>query len=457
VRFRCLDERSPNREATYSAFRVAKPAPPFEHHCKRNFASGPVPSSDISLETPIAAGSRARSLKIADVNRASLLAACFAMAWAMPLSPTLAVNLFRLAVLLWLLQIWNRKAQFARSRIFLPLVSFFAITAVASLAAQDRTASWQGMKVIELGFAAVIVADTVRSVRQLKLLIAGLVATSLVAAVLGIWQVHSGALLRAQGFYKHYINFGEMLLLLSLVVVGILLAAVQQPRLQWKFAAAASSFVLTAALAATATRTFLAALLFGCAVMVWMSFRWRARAIASAALLLAILVGGLWLQSRRGMSWFDSADPGTQYRFLIWKDCARIIRAHPLLGVGFANVQRHPDRFDMSAYRAFPNMISHFHSTYVEVAADCGLPALGIWCWLMYSCWAAARRALAANEHWISRGIALGVLGGVTAFQLAAVFHFILGDPEPMLIFWILIGSAIILEQQNRFLVPNPQ
>jgi O-antigen ligase len=457
LRFRCLDECSQNREATYSVFRVAKPAPLFAHPCKRNFAAKLVPSSDISLE-PVAAVSRVRSLKMADVVRASLLGACFAMTWAMPLSPTLAINLFRVVVVLWLAQAFERR-ELPHSRIFLPLLSFFAIAAIASLAAQDHAASWQGMKVVELGFAAVIVGDSVRETGQLRFLVGGLLLTSVIAGFTAMWQVHSGAMLRAQGFYKHYINFGEMLLLVSLVCFGLLMESLRCARFQWKVLLAVSFTLLTAALAATATRTFLAALLFGCAVIIWMCFRWRVRAIAAAALLIAMIVGGWWLQSRRGMSWFDSGDPGTQYRFLIWKDAAHIIRAHPLLGVGFANVQRHPGRFDMLAYRKFPNMISHFHSTYIEIAADCGIPALVIWCWLIYSCWAAARRAfdIQRQKSWFGTGISLGALGAVAAFQLASLFHFILGDPEPMLIFWILIGSAIILEQQNKFLAPDPQ
>jgi O-antigen ligase len=435
----------------------AKPAPLFAHPCKRNFAAELVPSSDISLK-PVAAVSRVRSLKMAAAVRASLLGACFAMTWAMPLSPTLAINLFRLALVLWLAQAFERR-ELPRSRIFQPLLSFFAITAVASLAAQDHAASWQGMKVVELGFAAVIVADSVQQPRQLRFLLAGLLLTSVVAGLSAIWQVHSGAMLRAQGFYKHYINFGEMLLLVSLVSFGLLVESLRCARLQWKFLLAVSFTFLTAALTATATRTFIAALLFGCAVMIWMCFRWRIRAIAAIAVLLAMVVGGWWLQSRRGMSWFDSTDPGTQYRFLIWQDGSRIIRAHPLLGVGFANVQRHPERFDMSAYREFPTMISHFHSTFIEIAADCGIPALVIWCWLMYSCWAAARHAfdIQRQKSWFGTGISLGALGAVAAFQLASLFHFILGDPEPMLIFWILVGSAIILEQQNQFLVPDSQ
>ncbi|MFL6299409.1 MAG: O-antigen ligase family protein [Terriglobales bacterium] len=417
-----------------------------------------MPTSEISLELPTAQVSRERSLKIAGALRASLLVMLFAMTWALPLSSILAINLFRVSVILWLLQCWSRRRELSHSRFFLPLLCFFAITALASLAAQDRTASWQQMKVVELGFAAVMVADAIRTLRQLRFLVAGLLVASLAAALIGIWQLHSGQMLRAQGLYKHYINFGEMLLLVSLLSFGILIASFRSATGKWKFLAAVTFLILTAALAATATRTFLAALLFGCAVIIWMCFRWKARAIAAAALLVAIVLGGVWLQARRGMSWFNSADPGTQYRFLIWKDGARIIRAHPLLGVGFANVQRHPERFDMSAYRNFPGMISHFHSTYIEIAADCGLPALAVWCWLMYACFAAARRAFHMQvEHTWEKGIALGVLGAIACFQLASLSHYILGDPEPMLIFWILMALAIILEQQNQSLVPDSQ
>jgi len=390
--------------------------------------------------------SRELSLKISDALRASTVGLLLAMVWAAPLSSILAINLFRVSVILWLLQAWNSRQPRAYSRIFIPLLYFFAVTAFASLFAHDRVTSWQGMKPVELGFAAVILPDYVRGIRQFTFMIAGVLGTSCVAALIAIWQIGSGAMLRAQGLNKHYINFGEMMLLVAMLSFGLLLASLRFAGARWKLAAAGVFLLLTAALAATATRTFLAALLFGCAVMVWLQFRWKARLIAAAALVFAIALGGWWLQSRRGVTWFDSSDPGTQYRFLIWKDGARIIQAHPLLGVGFANVQRHPERFDMAAYRAFPNMISHFHSTPIEIAADCGIPALLIWCWLMYSCWVAARRAL-NNERatWLGHGTALGVLGAITAFQFASLFHYIVGDPEPMLIFWSLIAVAIIL------------
>jgi O-antigen ligase len=417
-----------------------------------------MPSSDISVAVPMRS-SRELSLKVSDTLRASSVVVVLAMIWAAPLSSILAINLFRVSVILWLLQAWNSRQPRAYSRVFIPLLCFLAVSSIASLAARDRVTSWQEMKPVELGLAAVVIADFIRSMRQLTFMIAGVLATSCVAALIAIWQIGSAAILRAQGLYKHYINFGEMMLLVAMLSFGVLLASLRCARVRWKIAAAVVFLLLSAGLAATATRTFLAALLFGCAVMVWLQFRWKVRLIAAAALVLAIVIGGLWLHSRRGMTWFDSSDPGTQYRFLIWKDGARIIQAHPLLGVGFANVQRHPDRFNMAAYRAFPNMISHFHSTPIEIAADCGIPALLVWCWLMYSCWATAKRALNnARATWLGHGTALGALGAITAFQFASLFHYILGDPEPMLIFWSLIAAAIILgstgQQSAEALVP---
>jgi hypothetical protein len=99
-------------------------------------------------------------------------------------------------------------------------------------------------------------------------------------------------------------------------------------------------------------------------------------------------------------------------------------------------------------------MISHFHSTPIEIAAGCGLPALFIWIWLMWSCWSVAKKALTetAQRDALTRGIILGVLSAILAFQFASLFHYIQGDPEPMLIFWVFIGAAIVVLNQESII-----
>ena len=371
------------------------------------------------------------------------------MTWALPLSSMLAINLFRVSLVLWLLLAFRPDATWKRSPIFAPMLCFLALTVLASVLSLDRIASWQQMKTVELAFAAVIVSDT--SARVLRWMVGGLLVTSFAVALVAAWQyLHRvNTFTQIQGLYEHYVNFGEMLLLIATLSFGIALAA-DHSHIKMRLGAGVVFVAMTAALIATATRTFLAALLLACFYVVWKQFRWKVRAVAAILVAIALLVGASWLHSRRGFSWFDLADPGTQYRVLIWRDASHIIRAHPLFGVGLASVQRHPDQFQMSAYSAFPNMISHFHSTPIEIAADCGLPALVVWIWLMFTCWSTARRALAhtAQNDSFAQGIALGLLAAVVTFQFASLFHYILGDPEPMLLFWILIGGAIILERR---------
>jgi O-antigen ligase len=403
--------------------------------------------NDISPVPVTTSRTRVSAIVFRTIEKSLLMMLC-AMTWAIPLSSQLAINLFRVSVALWIVLALRRGRTWPGSPLILPMLWFFAVTTFASLLSLDRVASWQQMKALELAFAALMIADYVRSPRVLYWLLGGLLSTSFLISLFAGWQYWHRAheFERVQALYKHYVNFGEMLLLVAALAFGIAVAARTSSR-RIAVASAAVFVATTAAVVATATRTFLAALLLACTYMVWQQFRWKARTLAAAALICALIAGGWWFQSRRGFTWFDLKDPGTQYRFLIWRDGAHIIRQHPLFGVGLASVQRHPDRFDMRAYRAFPNMISHFHSTPIEIAAGCGLPALLIWIWLMWTCWSVAKRAFTNSAHRdpAIRGIALGILGAVLAFQLASLFHYILGDPEPMLVFWVLIGGSMIL------------
>jgi O-antigen ligase len=427
-----------------------KPELPFRHLLVCDLALN-VSLNDISMLTPPATERAIQQREIAfPVIESSLVIVVCVMTWSLPLFSMLAVNLFRVSVLLWLLLAFRPGSMWKRSPIFLPMLCFLAITALASVLSLDRVASWQQMKTLELAFAAVIVSDL--SSRVLRWLVMGLLGTSFVVALIAAWQyLHRvDPFARVPGLYRHYVNFGEMLLLVAALSFGVALAA-DGRHYKLRIGAGVVFVASSAALVATATRTFLAALLLACFYLVWRQFRWRTRALAAVLVAMAVVAGAWWFHSRRGFSWFDRADPGTQYRFLIWRDATHIIREHPFFGVGLASVQRHPDQFQMSAYRTFPNMISHFHSTPIEIAVGCGLPALLLWIWLMLTCWSTARTAVAhtANGDSFARGIALGVLGAVVAFQFASLFHYILGDPEPMLLFWILIGAAIMLERRT--------
>jgi O-antigen ligase len=138
---------------------------------------------------------------------------------------------------------------------------------------------------------------------------------------------------------------------------------------------------LVAALLATVTRAFLAALLLSCGVMFWLAQR-RLRLTALIGVLLVAAAAGFWFHKQRGYGWVAPDDAGTEYREQMWKDSLHIIPHHLLFGVGPDSVMQFGDQWNVVAYKKFP-LRSHFHSTYVQLAVDCGLPCLAAWCWLM--------------------------------------------------------------------------
>jgi O-antigen ligase len=155
-----------------------------------------------------------------------------------------------------------------------------------------------------------------------------------------------------------------------------------------------------------------------------------------------------WVQKHRAQKWLDLSDPGTQYRLMMWRDSLKLIRAHPLLGVGPGTVIGHWQRWDLEAYRLFA-LKSHFHSTPIQLAVECGLPALAVWLWLMgaYGIFLKRLSTLSRESGWFPQGLGLGILGGFWAVLLTSLLQYNFGDVEAMIIFWFLMGLAFALER----------
>ncbi len=249
---------------------------------------------------------------------------------------------------------------------------------------------------------------------------------------------------RAQGHFYHYIPYAGMLLQLGLLVFGLLLSGWKEHKaMRWMLAAAFLG--LTAALVATVTRTYMATLLLGCVFLLWLAHK-KIRTLAWVALALGFIVATLWIQKERKMGWMALGDAGSEYRWLMWKDAPRLIARHPVFGVGPDSVLVYGEQWNLAAYKKFP-LRSHFHSTFIELAVDCGLPCLAAWVWLMtaYLSFLAHGWKRAQNWPWFPRGAFLGIFGGAIAFMMSSVIHYAQGDAEVMILIWFFAGIAIVL------------
>src|SRR4051812_18110097 len=180
-----LDEALPSRVATRWSLRfrdgMRKPELPFRHLLVCDLTLK-VSLNDISLlPAPARTADIQQREVVFPVIANSLVGVVCVMTWALPLSSMLAINLFRVSLVLWLLLAFRPGTAWKRSPIFAPMLCFLALTALASVLSLDRIASWQQMKTVELAFAAVIVSDT--SARVLRWMVGGLLVTSFAVAL----------------------------------------------------------------------------------------------------------------------------------------------------------------------------------------------------------------------------------------------------------------------------------
>ena len=256
---------------------------------------------------------------------------------------------------------------------------------------------------------------------------------------------------RAQGHFYHAIPYAGMLMVIAALCWGLLLVsgcarAGKRLLLTMVFAALAVSLL------ATVTRSYVLALLAGCLGALWITARWRVKALAILGAGAVIVAGSFWIHDQRHLTWFNPEERGTEFRMMMWKDSSRLVGEHPLLGIGLDSVQMPGNRFHLRAYQTFPLQGGHFHSTYIELAVDCGLPVLGLWLWLMVAYFRHLRRLLraSAQANWFYRGLALGIFASALAFYQGCLVQYTLGDGEVMPLVWLFMGCSVVLYRINE-------
>ena len=480
---------------------------------------------------------------------AGLFFCLMAFAACAPLATKGAVTAFRAALIVWLVTILIGGRKLHRQPLALPLLLFLLLTGASTIFSTEPLLSWGRMRGITELTIAILVGQSLKSLRQIKILVGILLAACLFSVAITAWQytvgigvkllandaasmalsqfglssgdiiqkinhrtVHSreqlfaslealgshpsnveltvarqaqlenlnvwrgttfahltvrigptnklaetlkqagvalirGRPLRAEGTLKHYFSYSEVMVLVGLVVWGLLVTP-GAANLGLKLALTLAFLSITVVVVLTLTRISLAGLLLGCFVIAWRQATSKTRRWLLLAFALALVVSVSWVQKQRSQKWVDVTDPGTQYRLLMWRDSIKFIRAHPLLGVGLDSVAGHWQRWDLEAYRRFP-LKSHFHSTPIQIAVECGLPALGVWLWLMagYLLFLSRLRTSSRESGWFPQGLAAGILGGLVAVLLTSLLQYNFGDAEAMIVFWFLMGLALALER----------
>lgn len=252
-----------------------------------------------------------------------------------------------------------------------------------------------------------------------------------------------GRSFRVSGFYSHYETYAEVLQLIAAFAFGLFIALPKKTAPKaWLLGG--TLLLMTLMLIMTSTRAAIAGLAMGALVIALASYhRRRALLLLVGAMLLFAPITYQIIKSARGDILFNLREESTTYRLEVWREAFSLIRDHPLAGIGKGSEGGALLREKYALYNNGKLPPGHFHSSYIQIAAWWGLPALAFYFSMMtiffLEMWKLSRR-LRREQAWQEWGIVLGGIGTLVAFNISSIVHFNFGDGEVVMVFWLITG-----------------
>lgn len=363
------------------------------------------------------------------LERAAWLA-LLAFAASLQVSIFAAGVLLTLTSLLWLALVIRNKERIEVPRMFWPLVAYAAVTMISAVFAVDRGVSLRDTKQLVL-FAIVPIAYRLLPGRR-SLTAVDVIIT--VGALEAIWGIVQYAILnfdhlqrRVQGSLTHYMTYSGVLMLVACTAAARIMF-----RRQDRTWASLVMPALLVAIALTMSRNAWVGVCVGIGLLFLLrDFRLIALLPAAAALFLAFAPTQL---ADRLYSTFSLSDPTNRDRVAMFYTGAHIIRDFPLTGVGPDGV-----RLVYQHYRdprAERQLNPHLHNVPLQIAAERGLPALGVWLWFIVVLIRDLARKTRSSPI---RSLPTAALAGVVAMLTAGMFEYNFGDSEFLMLFLLIV------------------
>ncbi len=221
---------------------------------------------------------------------------------------------------------------------------------------------------------------------------------------------------RASGWTRHYETFSELLQIIAQLAFGLALANLRNHGANKYFKATLlASSLLALGIVLTAMRTVLVAFVLGACFIAWRSARGFVKYALTAALATVLVIGAMVVWQTRAENALSFADPSAALRSQVARVGLSRIMLHPFFGHGMDAMKKHWNE------------------------------------WGFLSINRAAKRASDMSDT-NSYGILLGALGALTGFFASSLVNYNYGDGEVALLFWWVMGVALVLSDFN-----NPQ
>ncbi|MGE5189132.1 MAG: O-antigen ligase family protein [Gemmatimonadota bacterium] len=275
-----------------------------------------------------------------------------------------------------------------------------------------------------------------------------------VQAAVAVWQRAVAGSVRPRGTFENPNYLAEFLAVTGILFLAGFMGRRGEGRSRWVDLGAAVAFI-AGALALTASRGVLVALVPALGFLLVWRYGWKAGGLALAGAVPAVAALG-W----RAVSRFSEPDAYNFGRWPIWKAALLTFSDHPFgVGLGgfkyfwFARQSPFPD-----AFRQYGKLATTAHNEYLEVLS--GLGAIGTIAFLAvllvpFLVAARRRRAIPGEHRWIAAGAAAGLLlSGVHAAVNSTFHNFGIVFTDAVLLGALLSCLAPASPAERRFSVP---
>jgi O-antigen ligase len=257
---------------------------------------------------------------------------------------------------------------------------------------------------------------------------------------------------RITGTMSHWMTFaGQQMIVLLMLAAFLFFARVGRPA--W-FAWAGCACLLAVAELLNETRTVWLGVAVGGAWLLWGWKRWLAVAAPAAVVLLLWLVPGPIHDRFVSIFHPNRKLDSNEFRLIAFKTGFRMIRAHPLLGIGLDETKYHfKDYLPPDAPNPLPDgFYQHLHNFYLQFAAERGIPTLLMLLWMLGRMLRDFYRALQklppgpGDERFLLQGGIAAVLG----VMVSGLFEVNLGDTEVLTIFLVVAACGYVAFDRAR-------
>ncbi len=363
-----------------------------------------------------------------------------AFAAALQLSIAVAEIFLTLTFVAWGALVLVERERIEVPPMFWPLAAYAGITVLGCAFSLEPRVSFLGCKQLLLYLLVPVVYRLARGGRA-SLLVFVIITVGGVSAIVGIVEYsilnfdYLGQ--RPHGTLGHYMTYSGMLML----VIGLVAARLLFERHERVWPALVMPALLVA-LVLTFTRSAWVGTCVAVGLLLTLKdFRLLAIAPVLAGLFFALAPAQI---SNRFYSMFDLHDPTSRDRVAMLRAGVEMVEARPLSGVGLNVVQYvYPEFRNTDAVQ---KRQPHLHNVPMQIAAERGLPALGIWLWFVVSLSVQlARRFRTGGARYLS---AAG-LAAVAGMLSAGFFEYNFGDSEFLMLFLVLITLPYVADRER--------